>query len=120
MGVPRLRPGAEDSLKPTEVRALLRDAQPSPLELRADGSFKHRLALEGRYEIEGARVRCVPASFDGMTHESMRRRAAEAGREFGLGWLFDSFEMEIEADGTMATVSESVVQVAYTRKIGKR
>ncbi len=51
-----------------------------------------------------------------MTHDSMRRRAEEAGREFGLGWLFDPFELEIEADGTMATVSEGVVQVAYTRK----
>ena len=85
VGAPRLRPGAEDSLKPTEVRALLRDAQPSPLELRADGTFKHRGALEGSFVIEGARVRCLPSSFDGMTHASMRKRAEESGREFGLG-----------------------------------
>lgn len=120
VGAPRLRPGAEDSLKPAEARALLREAQPAPLELREDGTFKHRGALEGCYSVEGERVRCVPASFDGMTHESMRERAEDAGREFGLGWIFDPFELTIEGDGTMATVSESVVQVAYTRKIGKR
>ena len=55
-----------------------------------------------------------------MTHESMRQRAEESGREFGLGWLFDPFELEIEDDGTMATVNEGVVQVAYTRKAGKK
>ena len=116
VGTPRLRPGAEDSLKPAEARALLREAQPAPLELRADGTFRHRTALEGCYSVEGETVRCVPAAFDGMTHASMRERAEAAGREFGLGWIFDPFELQIEGDGTMATVSESVVQVAYTRK----
>ena len=120
VGAPRLRPGAEDSLKPAEVRALLREAQPAPLDLRADGTFRHRGALEGRYSVEGGTVRCVPSSFDGMTHESMRARAEDAGREFGLGWIFDPFELAIEGDGTMATVSGSVVQVAYTRKAAKR
>lgn len=115
MGTPRLRPGAEDSLKPAEVRALLREAQPAPLELRADGTFKHRGALEGCFDLDGETLRFAPASFDGMTHESMRERAEDAGREFGLGWLFNPFELAIEADGTMATVAEGVVQVAYTR-----
>lgn len=117
VGAPRLRPGAEASLKPSEIRALLREAQPAPLELRADGTFKHRGALEGHCTVEGSRVRCAPASFDGMTHESMRKRAESSGREFGLGWLFDPFELELEPDGTMATVTASVVQVAYTRKV---
>ncbi len=116
VGAPRLRPGAEDSLKPAEVRALLREAAPAPLELRADGTFRHRGALEGRFALDGSTLRFAPVSFDGMTHESMRERAKDAGREFGLGWLFDPFEIEIEADGTMATVCEGVVQVAYTRK----
>lgn len=120
MGEPRLRPGAEESLKPAEVRVLLREAQPAPLELRADGGFRHRGALEGTYTIEGETLRFAPASFDGMTHAGMRERAEDAGREFGLGWLFEPFELEIEADGTMATVSEGVVQVAYTRKAGKK
>ncbi len=119
MGAPRLRPGTEDSLKPAEIRALLREAQPAPLELRADGTFRHRGALEGRYTVEGALVRCAPTSFDGMTHESMRGRAEDAGREFGLAWIFDPFDLEIEDDGTMATVSPSMVQVAYTRKAKK-
>ncbi|GEM_PF-1770768 len=120
VGAPRLRPGAEDSLKPAEVKALLREAQPAPLELRPDGSFRHRGALDGRFEIEGCRLRFAPASFDGLTHEAMRQRAEDAGREFGLGWLFNPFELEIEADGTMATAESGVVQVAYTRKKGKR
>lgn len=120
VGAPRLRPGAEDSLKPAEVRALMREAQPAPLELRADGTFRHRGALEGCYSVEGDTVRCVPESFDGMSHDSMRKRAEDAGREFGLGWIFDPFELTIEGDGTMATVSESVVQVAYTRKGARR
>ena len=120
VGAPRLRPGAEDSLKPTEAKALLRDAQPSLLELRADGTFRHRGALEGAFALDGTRLRCVPSSFDGMTHDAMRGRAEDAGREFGLGWLFDAFELEIEADGTLATVGESVVQIAYVRKVGKR
>ena len=120
VGTPRLRPGAEDSLKPAEAKALLREASPAPLELRADGTFRHRGALEGAFFLEGDRLRFSPASFDGMTHESMRQRAEDAGREFGLGWLFDTFELEIEPDGTMATVNEGVVQVAYTRKEGKK
>ncbi len=120
VGAPRLRPGAEDSLKPAEVKALLREAQPAPLELKPDGRFRHRGALDGCYRIEGSRLCFSPESFDGMTHASMRQRAEEAGREFGLGWLFDPFELEIEGDGTMATVSEGVVQVAYTRKAGKK
>lgn len=120
VGTPRLRPGAEDSLKPAEAKALLREASPAPLELRADGTFKHRGALEGSFGLEGNLLRFSPVSFDGMTHEAMRERAEDAGREFGLGWLFDPFELEIEADGTMATVNEGVVQVAYTRKEGKK
>lgn len=120
MGAPRLRQGAEESLKPAEIRALLREAQPAPLELRVDGTFRHRGALEGSYTVDGSLVRCAPASFDGMTHEAMRARAEEAGREFGLGWIFDPFELELEADGTIATVSAGVVQVAYTRKTTKR
>jgi hypothetical protein len=120
VGTPRLRPGAEDSLKPAEAKALLREASPAPLELRADGTFKHRGALEGSYRMDGNRLQFAPASFDGMTHEEMRQRAEDAGREFGLGWLFDPFELEIEPDGTMATVNEGVVQVAYTRKEGKK
>ena len=119
VGTPRLRAGAEDALKPAEVRALLREAQPSPLELRADGTFRHRGALEGLVSLDGDVLRFAPVSFDGMTHESMRERAEEAGREFGLGWIFDPFEIEIEADGTLATVSQGVVQVAYVRK-GKK
>jgi hypothetical protein len=115
VGAPRLRPGAEDSLKPAEAKALLREAQPAPLELRPDGTFRHRGALEGRFEIEGGLLRFAPASFDGLSHEAMRQRAEDAGREFGLGWLFDPFEMDVEETG-LATVSESVVQVAYTRK----
>ena len=120
VGAPRLRPGAEDSLKPAEVRALLREAQPAPLELRPDGSFRHRGALDGRFEIDGCRLRFAPASFDGMTCEAMRQRAEDMGRDFGLGWLFETFELEVEPDGTMATVEPGVVQVAYTRKAGKR
>jgi hypothetical protein len=119
VGTPRLRPGAEDSLKPAEVKALLREASPAPLELRADGTFRHRGALEGSYKLEDGLLKFKPASFDGMTHEGMLQRAEEAGREFGLGWLFDPFEMVIEADGTMATVCDGVVQVAYTRKAAK-
>ena len=116
VGAPRLRPGAEDSLKPAEARALLREARPAALELRADGSFRHRGAVEGLFAIEGDRLRCIPASFDGMTHAAMRARAEEAGREFGLGWLFDPFELVIEADGGLATVSEGVVQVVYASR----
>ena len=123
VGTPRLRPGAEDSLKPAEAKALLREAAPAPLELRADGTFRHRGALEGRVHLEGCRLRFEPASFDGMTYEAMRARAEDAGREFGLGWIFDPFELEIEDDGTMATVTTGVVQVAYTRaelKVAKK
>ena len=116
MGAARLRPGAEASLKPAEIKALLREAQPASLTLHEDGAFRHRNALEGRFTIEGGVLRFVPDVFDGMTHASMRARAEESGREFGLGWLFDPFELIIEADGTMATVTPSVMQVAYTRK----
>ena len=116
VGAPRLRPGAEDSLKPTEIRALLREAQPAPLELRPDGTFRHRGALEGRFSVDGGTLRFAPSCFDGMTHAAMRERAEDAGREFGLGWLFDPFELALEDDGTMATVTPSVMQVAYTRK----
>lgn len=120
MGAPRLRPGAEDSLKPAEVKALLREAQPAPLELRADGTFRHRGALEGKYTIRESRLQFEPESFDGMTHAGMRERAEDAGREFGLAWLFDPFVLEIEDDGAMATCSEGVVQVVYTRKASKK
>jgi len=115
VGTPRLRPGAEDSLKPAEVKALLREAAPAPLELRADGTFRHRGALEGCVLLKGGRLQFEPASFDGMTKEAMRARAEDAGREFGLAWIFEPFELEIEEDGTMATVTTGVVQVAYTR-----
>lgn len=119
VGAPRLRPGAEDSLKPAEAKALLREAQPAPLELKEDGGFRHRGALDGRYAIDGTLLRFEPASFDGMTHEAMRARAEDAGREFGLGWIFDPFELEIEADGLLVTAGPGVVQVAYTRKVKK-
>lgn len=120
VGAPRLRPGAEDSLKPAEAKALLREAQPSPLELREDGTFRHRGALEGCFTIDGKRLRLVPSSFDGLTHETMRSRAEAAGREFGLGWLFDPIELEIEDDGLIVTAGPSVVQVAYTRKATRK
>jgi len=120
VGTPRLRPGAEASLKPAEAKALLREAAPAPLELRADGTFRHRGALEGKVRVEGDRLSFEPVSFDGMTHDAMRARAEDAGREFGLDWIFDPFELELEEDGTMATVSSGVVQVAYTRAEAKK
>lgn len=114
-GAPRIRPGAENSLSPAELKGLLREAAPAPLELREDGTYRHRGAVEGRCTLDGVNLRLQPVSFDGMTLAQMRTRAEEMGREFGLAWLFDPIDLVVEDDGTLATAGSGVVQVAYTR-----
>jgi hypothetical protein len=111
----RVRPGMERDLAPAERKKLLKQTDPVSLDLRADGTFTFKGSAEGRVAMTGTTLVCQPASVCGTTREQMERAAEEAGRVFGLAWLFQPFELTIEGDLLVSREASSVVYTEFTR-----
>jgi len=97
LGLKKVREGREDELSPKERKELAKAKPDVDLELRPDGTFK-RQVTEGSWHQDDGKIVFEPKTFGGETKESMQQRAEESGRVFGLGFVFNPFELFIEGE----------------------
>ena len=95
LGRREVREGRQDEVSPKERRALAKGEEALELVLSRNGTFSKQVT-EGTWKREGDRVRFTPRTFNGDTLEAMRDRTEAMGRRFGLAFLFDPFELQIE------------------------
>lgn len=110
-----VRPGKEDQIAPAERKKLLKQSDPASLIIRADGTFTYKGGTEGRIDRKGATLTCRPTSVSGATLEQMEQAAREAGRTFGLAWLFRPFELRIEGEVLICAEADSVIHTEFRR-----
>jgi len=112
----RVRAGMESALGAAEKKRFLKHTEAVRLELRADGTFSHKSTTEGRYTCAGDHVSFVPTVVSGLTEDQMRRSAEEAGRVFGLAWLFTPFELKVQGEILVTPDERAVVYTEYVRE----
>jgi hypothetical protein len=115
LGKSKVRPGMEKCLAPIEKKRLSRGDEFCPLDLNRDGTFLHKGTTSGVFEVRGDKISFQPKKLNGQSLESMQQAAIEAGRAFGLAWLFDPFELQIVGETLQSTNPGGVVYVEYTR-----
>ena len=115
VGRPRIREGMEGQLAAPEKMRFLKSTETIPLELKPDGSFLYKKTTQGQCRREGDRLFFQPAVFNGTTKEQMERSAEEAGRVFGLAWLFNPFSLKIAGSGVLVSDDRSIIYTEYTR-----
>lgn len=111
-----VRKGMESDLAPAEKKKLLKNTDTFPLELRTDGTFTYKGSTDGKYLVAGNTISLLPTSVSGSTLADMERAASEAGRVFGLSWLFAPFELLIEGDVLVTAETRSVIYTEFVRK----
>ncbi len=112
----RVREGMENALGPAEKKRFLKSNEAVPLELRADGSFFFKKTTEGRCDLKGETLIFIPLAVSGMTEAQMRQAAEEAGRVFGLAWLFAPFELKVLGETLVSPDEKGVIYTEYVRE----
>ncbi len=116
LGRCRVRDGMEGALAPAERNRFLKNTETLPLELRDDWTFSHKGTTEGSFTQDGEVLNLVPISFAGLTEPQMRQAAEDAGRTFGLGWLFAPFQLKISGEALVSGDDKALVYTEYLRK----
>jgi hypothetical protein len=111
----RVREGMEAALVPAEKKRFLKTQEEIALELHANGAFVHRRTTSGRFAIQAGRLDFTPVEFNGLTEKAMRQAAEEAGRAFGLAWLFKPFSLDVVGTTLRSTEDRSLIYVEYVR-----
>jgi hypothetical protein len=106
----------ESALSPAEKKKLLKNAETFPLELREDGTFTYKGSSVGTYVVDGKTIHLQPVSVSGSTLADMERAANEAGRTFGLAWLFSPFQLAIEDSVLVTANAKSVIYTEFVRE----
>jgi hypothetical protein len=115
IGKPKIREGMEACLAPVERKRIAKGTDLACLELKIDGTFVHKKTTWGVYQIVGRRILLRPREFNGASLETMKEGAENAGRSFGLAWLFDPFELFINGDTLETSSSASLIYTVYVR-----
>ncbi|HWD41702.1 MAG TPA: hypothetical protein VG944_22865 [Fimbriimonas sp.] len=116
-GRTKIREGMEASLSPLDRKRFAKATEEYPLELASDGTFTHKVVTRGTFEVCGDRVTFQPRHFNGLTLDSMIRAAEEAGRTFGLAWLFNPFELLVRGEELVTPDEGSAVYIAYSKSL---
>lgn len=114
VGKPAPRPGREDELSPVERKRYMGSKEAYPLELRADGTFVHKDATVGRWEIEGNVLKLVPETFMGKTFAQQLAECEEQGRQFRFAFVYEPFDLEIAGDA-LVTAGGGIIAIVYER-----
>ena len=116
IGRTKIREGMEASLTPVERKKIIKNEEVCPLILNSDGTFNHKKTTSGRYEVKGNRIFFKPEQFNGVSLQAMKQAADQAGRSFGLAWLFDPFELQIDGESLVSGQPSAVIYTEYLRK----
>ena len=108
----------EDSLTAGERKRFLKTAEEIPLELAQDGGFVHNRSTKGTFTVAPNVIWFRPESVQGLTLEVMQKAAEDAGREFGLAWLFTPFELLIKDTALVTADEKSVIYTEYLKSSG--
>jgi hypothetical protein len=115
VGRSKVREGREAELSPQERKQLEKASNVVDLELRADGTFS-RQVTEGTWKETGDRLHFSPTRFGGKTKEEMERAAEEMGRAFGLGFVFNEFELIVKGEALWTADERSLIYIEFTRE----
>jgi hypothetical protein len=118
IGQLRVREGMEKELSAAERAKFKKSTERVALVLRADGSFHYKGTTEGVCSREGDKLLFTPTAFNGQTLEAMEKAAFEAGRMFGLAWLFNAFELRVAGEVLVSTDDRAVMYMEYLREGG--
>jgi hypothetical protein len=105
----------ESHLAPVERKRLSKNDELCPLLLKSDGTFLHKKTTWGVFEIVGNRIMLKPKEFNGLSLDSMESAARNAGRAFGLSWLFDPFELLVVGERLESENHGGLIYVEYVR-----
>jgi hypothetical protein len=118
VGKPCPRPGRENDLAPPERARYARSPERIPLELRPDGSFRHKESTEGTWDLQGPRIHLRPTRFMGRTLAEQQAVCEAEEREFRFAFVYEDWELEqASEDDKLVTPGESVIATVYERSV---